>query len=80
VLHLSFLVNRAPAHILEAHGSLAPSRLAMARRINDLGLLEQVASNGGRVEDVAKTLWSDLTALACEQDGESAGITGGSLD
>ena len=63
VLHLSWLLEHAPAHVTEAHSLLAPGHVRAATRFVESGQLGAVAASGGTVLDAATALWPDVDAL-----------------
>ena len=63
VLHLSWLVDHAPAHVLEAHRTTTPQFFMLATRVAGGGDLQRVALRDGTVIDAATTVWREVEAL-----------------
>ncbi|HEX7168084.1 MAG TPA: nucleoside deaminase [Acidimicrobiales bacterium] len=64
VLHLSWLADHGPAHVLEAHGALSPAHLEVAARVAAARDLRGLADRGARALDAATVLWADVTRLS----------------
>ena len=64
LLHLSWLVDHAPEHVLEAHGRMAPQHLAVATRVAGDRDLHRLALSGASVVDAASVLWTDIEGFA----------------
>jgi tRNA(Arg) A34 adenosine deaminase TadA len=64
VMHLAWLAERAPEHIIDAHRSLAPDHLALAVDVATAGDLRELAKEGGSVVDAAASTWDRITTLA----------------
>ena len=63
LLHLSWLADHAPDHVLEAHSTMTPQYLDVATRVAGNRDLRRLASNGAGVLDAASALWNDIEAL-----------------
>jgi tRNA(Arg) A34 adenosine deaminase TadA len=63
LLHLSWLADHAPDHVLEAHGRMTPRYLDVATRVVGSGELQRMVLSGAGVVDAASMLWSDIEAL-----------------
>jgi tRNA(adenine34) deaminase len=66
VLHLSWLVDHAPDHVLAAHCTLTPRHLDAATRFASSGELQRLASCGGGVVDATTVVWGDSGARPTE--------------
>lgn len=65
LLHLIWLVDHAPDHVLEAHRKATPDYLERATRVASSGELQRVASSDDNdVLAAANTVWTDVEALA----------------
>ena len=64
VLHLSWLADNAPDHVIDAHGRLTPEHLAVASRVAKTRHLREIADGGGRVLDAAAAMWDDVCTLS----------------
>jgi tRNA(Arg) A34 adenosine deaminase TadA len=64
LLHLSWLAERAPEYVLEAHGRMTPRYLDVATRVSSGRELHHLALRGASVIDAASALWTDVEALA----------------
>lgn len=64
VLHLSYLVARAPEAVVDAHASLSPGHLRVARDVVERAGLRTLADRGATVGEAAAVLWPDLARLA----------------
>jgi tRNA(Arg) A34 adenosine deaminase TadA len=64
VLHLAALVPRAPEAVIQAHHSLTPRHLAVARAAVDRRNLRELATAGASVVEAASALWSELEPLS----------------
>lgn len=63
LLHLSWLADHAPEHVLEAHSRMTPRYLDIATKVARSRELQCMASSGAGVVDVATTLWTDIEVL-----------------
>jgi tRNA(adenine34) deaminase len=63
VLHLTTLLPRAPESVVDAHRSLSPHHLELARAIVKSGSVLKLADDGATVHEVAHTLWDELASL-----------------
>jgi tRNA(adenine34) deaminase len=63
LLHLSWLADHAPEHVLEAHSKMTPRYLDIATKVARSRELQCMASSGAGVVDVATTLWTDIEVL-----------------
>lgn len=63
LLHLSWLLDHAPDHVLEAHGQRASRQLEAATRVASDGALQRAASSEEHVLDAAGSVWSEVEGL-----------------
>jgi tRNA(adenine34) deaminase len=63
LLHLGWLVDHAPEHVLEAHSRMTPRYLDIAARVAGSRELQQMALGGSGVVDAASTLWTEIEVL-----------------
>jgi tRNA(adenine34) deaminase len=66
VLHMTGILRYWPG-TYEAHERLTPARLALCRRVVEMGWLDQLSEAAAGVADVASALWDDLEALASSE-------------
>ena len=64
LLHLVWLADHAPDHVLEAHGRMTPEFLGAATRLVSSGELQRAGSRQDDVLGAAGTVWTDVEALA----------------
>lgn len=64
LLHLVWLADQAPDHVLEAHRRLTPEFLAAATRLASSGELRRSASCQEDVRGAASIVWTDVESLA----------------
>jgi tRNA(Arg) A34 adenosine deaminase TadA len=64
LLHLVWLADHAPDHVLEAHGRMTPEFLGAATWLVSSGELQRVASREDDVLGAASSVWADVEALA----------------
>ncbi|MDP9333403.1 MAG: nucleoside deaminase [Actinomycetota bacterium] len=65
VLHLSWLAERWPQQVMDAHGSRAPRELELAATLAETGNLRGLADDGATVIAATASIWPDLHAV-CE--------------
>jgi tRNA(Arg) A34 adenosine deaminase TadA len=63
VLHLSWLADRAPQAVIDAHNAIVPGHLELARSLAERGHLRDLADAGADVETAATSIWDELHAL-----------------
>jgi hypothetical protein len=63
LLHLTWLADHAPDHVLEAHSKMTPEYLEVATRVASSGDLQRVGSSKDDVLAAASTVWTDVEAL-----------------
>ena len=63
VLHLSWLADRAPQAVIDAHDSVATRHLELARLLTERGDLRRLADDRATVVTAATWVWSDLQKL-----------------
>jgi tRNA(adenine34) deaminase len=63
LLHLSWLADHAPDHVLGAHSKMTPRYLDLATRLAGSRDLQGIALSGGGVIEAARTLWADIEVL-----------------
>jgi tRNA(adenine34) deaminase len=63
VLHLSWLADRAPQRVTEAHDSVAPLHLELARSLAERGHLRRLADDDATVVTAAESVWPELQSL-----------------
>jgi tRNA(Arg) A34 adenosine deaminase TadA len=63
VLHLSWLADRAPQRVTEAHDSVAPRHLELARSLAERGQLRRLADDDATVVTAAESVWPELQSL-----------------
>jgi len=67
VLHLSWLADRAPQAVTEAHDSAAPQHLELARSLAEHGHLRRLADAGATVVTAAASVWHELQSLYADR-------------
>jgi tRNA(adenine34) deaminase len=63
VLHLSWLAERWPHQVMDAHGSRAPRELELAATLAETGNLRGLAEQGATVVTATASIWPDLHEL-----------------
>jgi tRNA(Arg) A34 adenosine deaminase TadA len=63
VLHLSWLADRAPQAVIDAHDSVATRHLELARSLTERGHLRRLADEDATVVTAATSVWSSLQSL-----------------
>jgi tRNA(adenine34) deaminase len=63
VLHLSWLADRAPPAVIDAHDTDAARHLELARSLIERGDLRRLAEGRATVVTAATWIWSDLQSL-----------------
>jgi tRNA(Arg) A34 adenosine deaminase TadA len=63
VLHLSWLADRAPQAVIDAHDSVAGRHLELARSLTERGALRRLADEDATVVTAATSVWSSLQHL-----------------
>jgi tRNA(adenine34) deaminase len=63
LLHLTWLVDHAPDHVLDAHRTKRPQYLDVAMTVANSGELSRLVSSGAGVIDAAGAFWGDIEAL-----------------
>jgi tRNA(adenine34) deaminase len=67
VLHLSWLADRAPQAVIDAHDSAATRHLELARSLAERGILRRLADEDVTVANAAASVWRELQSLNGER-------------
>jgi tRNA(adenine34) deaminase len=67
VLHLSWLADHGPPHVLDAHHSMAPRHFEVAVALAERGTLRVLADQGASVADAVASTVNDLETLRSDE-------------